>query len=157
MSVLDSLRFRIQRMLGSLPTGRSDLIDSRDIVRWIRGQHECVIESDLQVRGRSDALRHIQLGKQVGIDNGCIVWIAKEEDASPNLMLGNRAYVGPYSYLGSYEPIEIGENTIIGARAYLISANHRAQPGTRMCQQVRSGPVCPPRNLGIVNGNRNTH
>lgn len=122
-------------MLGFEPLGRSDLVASREIRQWIRKQQNCVIESDLQVRGRSDAMSFIQMGRQIGIDNGSIIWIADEVGAKPELSIGDRCYLGPYSYVGCHQPITIGANTIIGARAYVISANHQCEPGTPVRDQ----------------------
>ncbi len=121
--------FRIRRLFGVLPVGRGDVLASRRVRRWIRAQKSCTIESDLQICGRKNALSCVTLGTKCGIDKGCIVWIASEAEASPEISLGDRVYVGPFCYLGSYAPLEIGTDTIIGAFSYLITANHRAEPG----------------------------
>jgi acetyltransferase-like isoleucine patch superfamily enzyme len=127
--ILDGIAFRIRRLFGRLPLGRPDVLATRLVTRWIRVQKLCTIESDLQIRGSADALRYITLGTKCGIDKGCIIWIASEVAAAPSISLGDRVYVGPYCYLGSYAPLEIGSDTIIGAYSYLITANHRAELG----------------------------
>ena len=128
MRIIHSLRFRVLRTLGLLPTGRSDVLSPASMRRWIRRQDQCVIESDLQIRGASDVLTNILLGSRVAIDKGCILWLAVEDNALPMITMGSRVYLGPYSYLGSYAPLSIGENTIIGAHSYIITANHRFLP-----------------------------
>ncbi|NJK38233.1 MAG: acyltransferase [Oscillatoriales cyanobacterium RM1_1_9] len=40
-------------------------------------------------------------------------------------MLGNNVYLGRNVYLGVYQPLTIGQNSLIGAYSYLITANHR--------------------------------
>jgi acetyltransferase-like isoleucine patch superfamily enzyme len=94
------------------------------------------------VRGRKDALEYVHPGSQCGIDKGCIVWIASEADAKPRLTLGDHVYVGPYCFLGSYAPLFIGRNTIIGGYSYLITANHLDEPGPAVRNQgYRSAPI----------------
>lgn len=131
----NSLWFRARRLLGVDPTGRPDIVDAASMRRWIRGNLDCTIDSDLRVQGRFDALDRISLGKQCGVDKGCILWIASEEDATPNLSIGNRVYLGPYSFLGSFAPMTIGDDTIIGSHSYLITANHQCVPGTPVRDQ----------------------
>jgi acetyltransferase-like isoleucine patch superfamily enzyme len=59
------------------------------------------------------------------IDPGVTIWISNDAGAQPELVFGKRVYVGRHTYLGVYLPIRIGDNTIIGAYSYIISANHR--------------------------------
>ncbi len=129
MRGLEAIWFRLRRLFGVLPVGRPDVLASRLVRRWIRAQKSCTIESDLQIRGRENALSLVSLGSKCGIDKGCIVWIASEAEANPELSLGDHVYVGPYCFLGSYAPLFIGSDTIIGAYSYLITANHRSEPG----------------------------
>lgn len=129
MRVFNAIVFRIRRLFGVMSVGRPDVIASRLVTRWIRAQKSCTIESDLQIRGQKNALSCITLGAKCGIDKGCIVWIASEAEATPEVSLGDRVYVGPYCFLGSYATLQIGTDTIIGAYSYLITANHLAEPG----------------------------
>lgn len=125
----------MRRLLGIAPTGRPDIVDASSMRQWIRQQSSCTIDSDLRIQGRTNALDCISLGTQCGIDKGCIFWIAGEEDASPNLSLGDRVYLGPYCFVGSYAPLTIGDNTIIGSHSYLITANHQCAPGVPVRDQ----------------------
>ncbi len=129
MRVLRSLLFRLKRLLGITPAGRTDVVSRAAIRQWIRRQNQCVIESDWQVRGCINALDKIHIGSRVGIDKGSIFWLAADADASSQITLGDRVYIGPYCFLGSYLPLSIGENTIIGSHSYVITANHRMAPG----------------------------
>jgi len=64
------------------------------------------------------------LGERCILDMGVTIWLADEPAATPQLKLGNDVYVGKNTFLGSYFPISIGDNTLIGADSYIISANH---------------------------------
>ncbi|EMI52271.1 acyltransferase [Rhodopirellula sallentina] len=135
MRLLDSLLFRSKHLLGMTPMGRPDVVPPNRARRWIRSQDGCTIESDLRIQGHPESLERISVGKQCGIDKGCIFWIAADEDANPLLELGDRTYVGPYCFLGAYLPLTIGENTIIGSHSYLITANHQSARGTPVRDQ----------------------
>jgi len=142
MRLLGRLSFRIQRLLGIFPVGRCDVVGKASLRRWILGQDGCVIECDLQVRGHRNALDFLRLGSGCAVDKGCIVWIASESEAEPHISLGNRVYIGPYCFLGSFLPLSIGENTIVGAFTYVITANHRAFPGLPVRDQgYESAPI----------------
>lgn len=135
MRLIKSLAFRVRHQLGWLPTGRPDVVDPRALRRWIRTQDQCTIESDLRVQGRENALDWIKLGGECGIDPGCTVWIASDQEANPSVSLGERVYIGPYCFLGGYEPLTIGSNTIIGSHSYIITANHRCAAGVPVREQ----------------------
>jgi len=140
--MMGGLIYRVQRLLCRERLGRSDIIAPRDLRRWIRSQKDCTIEDDLQVRGRSDALTLISAGQQVGIDNGCILWLAAEQGAEPRLQFGDRSYLGPYTFVGSYLPLNVGSNTIIGAHSYLITANHEWKGRQPIREQgYRAAPI----------------
>ena len=142
MRILSSIVFRIMHRLGWLPLGRPDVVDRVSLRRWIRTQDRCTLEPDMRVQGRTDALEWITLGSECGIDPGCIVWVASGKDANPKVHLGDLVYVGSYCFLGGYEPLTIGNNTIIGAHSYIITANHRCVAGTPVRNQgYDSAPI----------------
>jgi len=99
-------------------------VPGRDLKRWRTQLDSCSIERDLEVRGVKDSLLHLEMGKAVAIDRNCILWLADEDGAEPSLSLGDRVYIGPFCYLGSFAPLSVGRDTIIGAYSYLISGNH---------------------------------
>jgi acetyltransferase-like isoleucine patch superfamily enzyme len=129
MRLYHSVCFRLRRLLGVACPSRPDRIGPGSIRRWRRSLEQCSIDSDLEVRGRRDSLSLISVARAVAIDRNCILWLADEVGAEPGIQLGERVYVGPFSYLGSFHPISIGRETIIGAYSYLISANHGSQRG----------------------------
>jgi acetyltransferase-like isoleucine patch superfamily enzyme len=59
------------------------------------------------------------------VDKGCIFWIADECGESGKISIGENAYIGPYTFLGSCHLLEIGDNTLIGAHSYIITVNHQ--------------------------------
>ena len=67
------------------------------------------------------------LGLAAYLDRGAIIWIGTEENPSSSIALGARVYVGPYSFLGSCHALTIGEETMIGANAYITTVNHSTQ------------------------------
>ena len=67
---------------------------------------------------------HLTIGCETFLDRGVIVWIGDEVNPKSSLQLGDRVYVGPYAFLGSCHRLEIGDDTMIGAHSYIITANH---------------------------------
>lgn len=67
------------------------------------------------------------LGRETYLDRGVIVWIGNEVSLTSSLELGERVYIGPYAFLGSCHRLEIGDDTMIGAHSYVITANHITQ------------------------------
>lgn len=61
------------------------------------------------------------------------IWIASDEGAEPKLDIKNRVFIGRNTFIGVFKPISIGDNTIIGAYSYIISANH--------CYESREVPI----------------
>lgn len=83
------------------------------------------VSSAIEIRGRQDFAKYIELSKGCVLERDCSIWIADEVGADPKLTLGDRVYCGRNVYLGSYYPISIGQDSLIGAYSYLISGNHR--------------------------------
>lgn len=87
--------------------------------------HTIKVETPLIIKGKSD------FAKYVSVETGCVIepygtiWIADEEGANPQLSLEKNVYIGASVYLGCYQPIKIGKNSLIGTYSYIISANHR--------------------------------
>jgi acetyltransferase-like isoleucine patch superfamily enzyme len=59
------------------------------------------------------------------IETGVTIWISNDKGAQPELVFGKRVCLNRHIYLGVYMPVTIGDNTIIGAYSYIISASHR--------------------------------
>jgi acetyltransferase-like isoleucine patch superfamily enzyme len=61
------------------------------------------------------------------LDRGVILWLGKDGDTSGSIQIGENAYIGPYTFLGSCHHIEIGTNVMIGGHSYLITVNHKTE------------------------------
>jgi len=88
------------------------------------------IHPTLEIQGRKDFQRFATISAGCWIEKDCTLWIAQEVGANPLLKLGN-IYVGRNCYLGAFQPLEIGDDTIIGPYSYIITANHRYSDGHR--------------------------
>ena len=85
-----------------------------------------IIELPLTIKGSRGYRAHVHIGANCEIEQNATLWIAEgEAGAAPRLELGDRVFVGRNAYLGVYQPIHIGNSTIIGAYCYIISANHK--------------------------------
>lgn len=125
MRPIRSILFRVRRSLGFQQSGRTDARPRAELRAFRRRHPRCLIEADLEIRGPRNACDAIELGQGAAIDRGCILWISDESAAAPRIHLSARTYVGPYSYLGSHQPLSILDDTIIGGFSYIITANHR--------------------------------
>lgn len=93
---------------------------------WSVRSHTTKIYSPIEIRGRKDFSQFINTGESCVLEKDCLIWIADEPDAlSPRLTLQERVYCGRDVYFGVYYPISIGQDSLIGAGSYIISANHR--------------------------------
>jgi len=82
------------------------------------------IDSSIEIRGQKDFAKFIKCDRHCVIEKDCLIWIADEEGAQPNLSLEENVYLARNVYLGVYQPIKIGRDSLIGAYSYIISANH---------------------------------
>ncbi len=80
------------------------------------------------VRLQGDVTRFdtgLTLGTETHLDQGVIIWLGVDPLKSGEILLGDRVYVGPYSFLGTVSHrLEIGQDTMIGAHCYIITENH---------------------------------
>ena len=87
--------------------------------------NNCIIHPSIEIRGKANFANFIKLDKHCVFEKDCFIWIADEENADPQLTLENNVYLGRDVYLGIYQPLYIGQNTLIGAYSYIITANHQ--------------------------------
>ena len=100
--------------------------------RWLRQvrTNQCSIHPSIEIRGQKDFIPFISLDHHCVFEKDCLLWIADEVGANPQLTLGNNVYLGRDVYLGVYQPLGIGSNTLIGAYSYIITANHQFKDRT---------------------------
>ena len=107
------------------------LADSQEksaIRRWAEKQATKLpadIDCSITVTGRKDYADYIKMGQFGRIEKGVSIWISTDKGAEPVLTLGTRTFIGQHTVIGTFQPISIGSNTMIGAYSYVISANHR--------------------------------
>ena len=95
--------------------------------RWLRSvrSHSTKIHSPIEIRGRHNFADFIKISTGCVLEKDCLLWIADESGANPQISLAENVYCGRSVYIGSYQPISIGKNSLIGANSYIISGNHR--------------------------------
>jgi len=98
------------------------------VCKWVKESNAkgCYIDSSIHFTGRPDSFENIVMGKTTCFEHNVVIWIAEDAESRPHLRIGERCFFGCGTYLGVHHPIHIGDNTIIGAYSYIISANHRA-------------------------------
>ena len=95
--------------------------------RWRRAcrAEGCDVHPQIEFLGVRPPFGCIEIGSHCTLQRDITIWISPDAGAAPRLTLGRKAYIGRNTFLGVYQPIEIGSNALIGAYCYLISANHR--------------------------------
>jgi len=84
-----------------------------------------LIDPTIEIRCMTAFRDRLTIGEGAAVDKGCILWIADECEDMARIRIGKKAYVGPYTFLGSCHRLEIGNDTLIGAGSYIITVNHR--------------------------------
>lgn len=94
---------------------------------WLKSQQAIGsrIVLPLHFLGLPAGYNYVKILSNLWIEPDVSIWISEDKDTRPLLTLGKDVYIGRHTYLGVHSPIEIGQNTIIGAYSYIISANHR--------------------------------
>jgi acetyltransferase-like isoleucine patch superfamily enzyme len=121
-------KYRAFAPISCFDTPRSDVLRGWRRWRWLVQQRKTgrLIEPSVRVQGElADLNKRLELSEGIHLDHGVIVWLGERKGS---IHLGNRVYVGPYSYLGTLNhKLEIGEDTMIGAHSYIIAENHCTQ------------------------------
>lgn len=143
--ILDSLRakYRAFAPLACFHSPRPDVVGGIMRWRWLvaNRRNNRLVDPSVEVRLMNATLQGIherlQLEEQCSIDRGCIFWMGETNGKPGMIRIGRRAYVGPYSFLGSCHNLEIGDNAMIGAGSYLITVNH--ETGNRNIPYAEQG------------------
>ena len=112
---------------------------ARDI--WFKTMTaQSMIHPTIECLGKAPGVERAVIGKGCFIERDVSLWLSEDAGADPRISLGNAVYVGRNTYLGSYLPISIGDNCLIGAYSYVISGNHRFERrDIPICRQGMSG------------------
>lgn len=118
-------KFRAFSPLSCLSSPRPDVLGGRLKWRWLMHMRQTgrLIDPGIILRCNAPLKDHLILHKATQLDHGIIIWIGDEDNAFGTIELGARSYVGPYSYLGSCNSLEIGEDCMIGSHCYLTTVN----------------------------------
>ncbi len=83
------------------------------------------VHPSLEFKGRPWSDELFSIGSACDIEQDVFIWFSEDPLVEPRLNVGNRVFIGRGTYLGVHYPISLGDNTIVGAYSYIISANHR--------------------------------
>ena len=93
--------------------------------RWHERHRACKIHPLVEIRDDvSLTLDNLKFGHGTLIERDVTFWLGT--GLRQGIELGERVYVGRNCYLGAIETLRIGDDTIIGAYSYFITANHQA-------------------------------
>jgi acetyltransferase-like isoleucine patch superfamily enzyme len=101
----------------------------RRFQRWLDeiNSSNCTIDRGIEFTGRPDGHSYLQVNSGVNLEREITIWISPDAGANPQLVIGEKAFVGRNTYLGVYQPIHIGKHVLIGAYSYIISSNHNIE------------------------------
>lgn len=132
---------------------RADVLRGWQRWRWLVRQRHTgrLIDPTVQIRCSLPVNERLLLEEGASIDRGAILWIRDEAGRQGHIRLGQDAYIGPYSFVGSCHQLIIGDHTLIGAHSYLITVNHRTDcPELPVAHQgFRGGDIKIGRNVWI--------
>ena len=98
----------------------------RRLLAWLTKQNiHGKIHPSLGFKGRPWSETMLDIGPGCEIEQDVFIWLAEDASVEPVLKLGRKVFIGCGTYLGVHHPVTFGDNTIIGAYSYIISANHR--------------------------------
>jgi acetyltransferase-like isoleucine patch superfamily enzyme len=98
----------------------------RHFERWRRGVNSFAnIEQDVLITGHPKGWSWIEIGAGAEIQRHCRIWIGEKDLDEPRLKIGKRVFIGQGTHLSVMWPMEIGDNTLVGAYCYLLTNQHR--------------------------------
>jgi len=93
------------------------------------------VHRTIEIRGPKSFTQYIDIGRECVIERDCFFWIAEEAGSNPQLSIGKGVYIGRNCYLGAFQPLSIGRDTLIGAYSYIISANHKFDDPNKLVKE----------------------
>lgn len=132
---------------------RPDVLRGWQWWRWFLNERKRgnYLDRTLQLRCEGHLGNRLATGTRLAIDRGTIIWLGNNDGHLGSIEIEENVYIGPWSYLGSLHHLKIGKGTLIGAGAYIITANHRyARVGKSLASQgYFGGNVSIGRNVWI--------
>jgi acetyltransferase-like isoleucine patch superfamily enzyme len=83
-----------------------------------------LIHPSLEFKGRPWTNEMFEVAPGCEIEESVAIWFSEDESVAAQLKLGKRVFIGRGTFLGVHHPLTFGDNTIVGAYSYIISANH---------------------------------
>ena len=126
----------------SLFSPRHDMVGGFAKWRWLVEMRRSgrLLDPSLELRCTGDFRSRLDIGPRSAVDKATILWMGDECGNEGKIAIGKNVYIGPFCFLGSCHELQIGENSLIGAHAYLITVNHRTdQAGVPVANQGYQG------------------
>lgn len=119
----------------------------RRIENWrCEANRHALINRSVLVTGNLEALSQIKIGANTEIQRLCRICLGDGKTDHPQLTLGTRVFIGQGTHLSVMQPMNIGDNTLIGANCYLLTNQHRF--ASREIPIRDQGYDCAPLNIG---------
>ena len=83
----------------------------------------CNVHPTARAVGLPNLMDRVRVTGPMTIQRDVTVWL--DPDAEGTLTFGRGSFVGPSTYIGVGSSLTIGDNVLIGAFGYIISAEHR--------------------------------
>lgn len=90
--------------------------------QWLGGSR---VSYSIAITGSDGWVRRLRLGRGCTIEPHVTLWLNADCRPTGTLRLGGGVFLGRGAYVGVYAPVTIGNDVIVGAYSYVISANHR--------------------------------
>ena len=94
--------------------------------QWFRSieSNNSSVHRSIEFFGVDKPFDYIDIAEGCKIDRDFTLWLSPDDGADVKFVMKKRSYVGRNTYIGVFQPIYIGESSMIGAYSYIISANH---------------------------------
>jgi len=82
------------------------------------------IHQSVEFFGLDKPFNYIDIAEECKIERDFSLWLSPDDGADVKFVMKKRSHIGRNTYIGVFQPISIGECSLIGAYCYIISANH---------------------------------
>jgi acetyltransferase-like isoleucine patch superfamily enzyme len=114
----------------------------KELAQWFKNLelNGCSVHQSIEFFGVAEPFDYIDIAERCKIDRDFTLWLSPDDGADAKFVMKKRSYIGRNTYIGVFQPISIGECSMIGAYSYIISANHNYEErGTPIRDQGYTG------------------